>query len=292
MNAPIRITTGDGANLLVADRWEPDGAAVGTAILLHGGGQTRHAWRQAARLITGHGWRAVTVDARGHGESAWPADGDYDHDRHVEDLFRILDLLGDAASRPVLIGASMGGMTSIIACGRYPDRFGGLVAVDVGLEVDTSESKRVRDFMRANPDGFATLEEAADAVQAYNPGRARPPSPDGLRRNLAQHPDGRWRWHWDRRMIERDIDMQAMEEMLHEAAAHITAPALLVRGTRSQMVSDAGVAHFRALVPQLRVVDVADAGHMVAGDDNDHFAEAVLDFLDSVAASQGAGGSA
>ncbi len=170
-------------------------------------------------------------------------------------------------------------MAAILACGTYPDRFRALVAVDVGLRVDTPESQKVRAFMTARPDGFADLEDAAQAVHAYNPGRTRPVSPDGLRRNLVQQRDGRWRWHWDPRMLEGKSDLTQMAARLREAAGNIVVPVLLVRGQRSQMVDDAGVAEFRALVPQLQVADIQGASHMVAGDDNDSFADAVRSFL-------------
>ena len=56
-------------------------------------------------------------------------------------------------------------------------------------------------------------------------------------------------------------------------------PVLLVRGLKSDVVSDAGVAAFRALLPALEVADVGGAGHMVAGDRNDAFNASVIAFL-------------
>ena len=58
---------------LVADAWS-DADAV-PVLFLHGGGQTRHAWRRTAATLACEGWRAVSLDMRGHGESEWAPDG-------------------------------------------------------------------------------------------------------------------------------------------------------------------------------------------------------------------------
>ncbi len=64
-----------------------------------------------------------------------------------------------------------------------------------------------------------------------------------------------------------------------DAASNIKVPALLVRGGSSELVQEAHAKEFLELVPHAEYVDVADARHMVAGDQNDHFSVAVLDFL-------------
>jgi pimeloyl-ACP methyl ester carboxylesterase len=64
------------------------------------------------------------------------------------------------------------------------------------------------------------------------------------------------------------------------AALRIRQPVLLVRGAQSDVVSEAGVAEMRELIPHSTVVDVRDTGHMVAGDDNDVFTVNLLAYLD------------
>jgi pimeloyl-ACP methyl ester carboxylesterase len=61
-------------------------------------------------------------------------------------------------------------------------------------------------------------------------------------------------------------------------------PVLLVRGARSELVTDAHVEEFLSLVPQAEYADVKGAGHMVAGDRNDAFADAVVSFLEKLKA--------
>jgi peroxiredoxin len=135
-------------------------------------------------------------------------------------------------------------------------------------------------------DGFASLQEVADAVAAYNPHRPRPADLSGLRKNVRQRADGRWVWHWDPRFQtgprEHNMDghlSMVRAERLDTAARTLTAPVLLVRGKVSDLLSEEGARQFLALVPDAEFVDVEGAGHMVAGDRNDHFNNAVVGFL-------------
>jgi pimeloyl-ACP methyl ester carboxylesterase len=150
-------------------------------LLLHGGGQTRHSWHRTARSLAGQGWSAVALDARGHGDSQWAPDRDYSIDALVADLAAVVTELGE---RPVLVGASMGGMTALVGQGERGDLARALVLVDIVPRIEPEGAKRIMDFMTARPDGFGSLEEVADAVRAYNPHRARPVSPEGLRKNV------------------------------------------------------------------------------------------------------------
>jgi pimeloyl-ACP methyl ester carboxylesterase len=68
-------------------------------------------------------------------------------------------------------------------------------------------------------------------------------------------------------------------ERLERAAATLRVPVLLVRGRMSDIVSEEGARAFLAIVPHAEFVDVSDAGHMVAGDRNDVFTDAVARFL-------------
>lgn len=261
--------------VLVADDLGPEAAPA--VILLHGGGQTRHSWSGAARSLAQRGYRVINFDARGHGESDWSESGAYSLDDRVADLEAIVAELDQPF---VLVGASLGGATSIHAVARSL-KPAGIVLVDIVPHPESEGISRIVTFMRANPDGFATLDEAVDAVAAYNPERPRPRDPSGLLRNLRRREDGRLYWHWDPRIVaSRPQDLQDQVRQSATKLAGSGLPVLLVRGLKSDVVSDAGVARFRELVPDLEVVDVGGAGHMVAGDRNDAFNDAVMAFLD------------
>lgn len=266
---------------LVADRWSAAGERRGMVLLLHGAGQTRHSWADTARALSADGWDVVSLDARGHGESSWADDGAYTLDGFVADLLAVLGGLGE---RPVLVGASLGGLTALVAEGERGPLARALVLVDVVPRLEMGGVERIRDFMASTSGGFDSLAAAAAAVRAYNPGRQRQArSSDGLAKNLRQGADGRLQWHWDPAvlgMISTE-SADAVQRRCRAAAARITIPTLLLRGAQSDIVSDAGVAELRALIPGADTNDVQGTGHMVAGDDNAAFTARVLAFLAS-----------
>lgn len=260
---------------IVGDEIGPAGAPV--IVLLHGGGQTRHSWSGAARALANSGYRVINYDARGHGDSDWSPNGAYNLDDRVADLRAIVSGIDHPFA---LVGASLGGATAIhaVALGIEP---AAVVLVDIVPEPEAAGVDRIVAFMRANPDGFASIEAAADAVSAYNPDRPKPDDPSGLRRNLRLRENGRLYWHWDPRITSDEP--QSHHSMVRRSAASMADRAdlavLLVRGMKSEVVSDAGVAAFRAIVPRLEVADVGGAGHMVAGDRNDAFNASIVPFL-------------
>ncbi len=270
---------GRDGNILAAE--VAGSAQAPPVILLHGGGQTRHAWAGTALRLADAGFLAIALDARGHGDSQWAADGDYSADAMVGDLACVRASLH---SPPALVGASMGGLTSLLAIGEGPTDFSdALVLVDIAPRLEADGVARVLDFMRAHTGGFANLEDAADAVAAYNPHR-KTRSTSGLRKNLRLREDGRWYWHWDPRFLDHATRSRAGEALVQQerreqAARCIRVPTLLVRGGSSDVVSPEGARELQQLIPHADLFDVEDAGHMVAGDRNDVFSNAVIEFL-------------
>jgi pimeloyl-ACP methyl ester carboxylesterase len=247
-------------------------------LLLHGGGQTRHSWSSAAVELARRGYHAVSIDMRGHGDSGWSGDGDYRMTLFRDDVLAMIDQL---PSPPVLVGASLGGVASLLAIGESEAAVAaGLVLVDITPRVELSGVARIQAFMNARPDGFETLDEVADAVAAYNPSRPRPRNPAGLLKNLRQR-NGRYFWHWDPAFLSQpDVLRPEYFDRLDAAAANVRVPVMLVRGAESEIVSEETVAQMRGLMPEADFVDISGAGHMVAGDRNDAFNLAVFDFLD------------
>ncbi|MEU5950868.1 alpha/beta hydrolase [Streptomyces sp. NPDC047525] len=276
-----RSFVGHGGIRLTADVWGE--ASSPPLVLLHGGGQTRHAWDRTGPRLAALGWRVIAPDLRGHGTSGWSADGDYALDLFAGDVRALVAELGD---RPVLIGASLGGLSSLLAAGEAPRAaVRALVLVDVAHRPDPGGARRIVEFMRGRPDGFASVADAAAAVAAYLPHRPRPQAPERIRNNLRRHGD-RWVWHWDPRMLdsfEGRMDPPGMAERLLDAARHADVPIQLVRGGISDVVREDIAQQFCDRVPNARRVDVADAGHMVAGDRNEHFIDAIVPFLEGIA---------
>ncbi len=254
-------------------------------LLLHGGGQTRHAWNAVARRMADEGLDAIAVDQRGHGTSDWVSDGAYsffDFGRDAETL--AATITGETGLKPVLVGASLGGISGLLASGGAATPFAAIVLVDVTPDLNPEGIARIRAFMGDRmEEGFASVEEAGEAVARYLPGRKAPPSLDGLKRNLRLGDDGRWRWHWDPAFLSETTGAGYRREeaaaRMAIALAGLDVPVLLVRGQQSDIVTADEIAAFRKLAPAAEYVDIAGAGHMVAGDRNDVFGEAIIAFL-------------
>lgn len=291
-NTSVRTLRGYESITIVAEVFDGDPDNQRPAVfMLHGGGQNRHAWTNTARSLSDHGNTVVTIDTRGHGDSQWDPSGNYETDDLTHDLLAVHTQM--SRGRPVVaVGASMGGMT-ILNAHRHapPDLWAGVVLVDVTPRMEIAGAQRVVAFMAAHPDGFSSLQEASDVIAAYNPHRPRPTNLDGLLKVLRQRDDDRFVWRWDPAFITSKTDAmkqhpngsadryEQIATQLLEGAARITAPTLLVRGAMSDLVSPDTVEEFLATVPHATAVDVSDTGHMVAGDDNDAFTNAVLNFL-------------
>ena len=276
---PVQYSGVDGI-ILAGDEWN-DGSAESTArptiLMLHGGGQNRHSWKNTGQILADRGFRVVAVDTRGHGDSDRAPEADYALESLTGDVLHVIDQIGTPV---VLIGASMGGLTGImVADAGGPEKVTKLVLVDVVPRFEKTGSARIRDFMFSHVHGFDSLEEAAAAVAEYLPHRAKPRSPEGLKKNL-RFRDGRWHWHWDPAFLTkpRDDPFERAEKM-EDAAMRLQIPILLIRGKLSDVVSTEGVNDFLAKVPAAEFVELSEAGHTAAGDDNDAFSEVVVEFV-------------
>ena len=272
----IRIPVAPGVEI-AADVAGPDGSP--TVVLGHGGGQTRHSWDRCEVQLARAGFQAINYDLRGHGDSDWSHDGDYGVETRARDLMAV----AAQGSRPLaLVGASLGGITALMAASLGLE-LDALVLVDIVPKMSPIGVAKIRGFMMAHPDGFARIEDAADAISAYYPDRPRPKDLSGLNKNLRLRADGRYHWHWDQRMMtDARADPAHMLALLDAADWTDRVPTLLVRGMKSDIVDDDGVADLKRRIPHLEIADIRGAGHMVAGDKNDEFNAAVIEFLTRV----------
>jgi len=266
---------------LVAEEWNRSAASAAerpTILMLHGGGQNRFSWKNTGQILADQGFHVVALDSRGHGDSDRAPRADYSLEALCGDVMRVLE----AIDRPVvLIGASLGGLTGIlVADAAGPEKVTKLVLVDVVPRFERTGGARIRDFMFNHVHGFESLEQAADAISAYLPHRKGRRNPDGLKKNLRLR-DGRWYWHWDPAFLNMPEEHDPFDfiDDLEQAAINLRIPILLIRGKLSDVVSVDGVNDFLAKVPHAEFVELSDAGHTAAGDDNDAFSEAVVQFV-------------
>ncbi len=262
---------------LAARLWDGEGKTI---VLAHGGGQTHHSWGATATTLAAGGHRVLTFDLRGHGDSSWADNGDYSNPSYGSDAVSVAHWCGGSV---IWIGASLGGMSGLLATHQSSHAFAALVLVDITHRPALAGVRRILEFMKADIEqGFASLDEAADAIAAYQPHRKRPTRTSGLEKNLRRGEDGRWRWHWDPAFLRTRPSGGMAKDYWTEMDAATDAlqlPTLLVRGQLSDLVTDAEVEAFLKAVPHAGYVDVADAAHMIAGDKNDVFTSVILSFV-------------
>jgi pimeloyl-ACP methyl ester carboxylesterase len=270
---------GDQGLTLVGDEWNRSVGST-TILMLHGGGQNRFSWKNTGQILADSGLHVLALDARGHGDSDRAPAGQYTVHTLAADIAAVLEQIGAPV---VIVGASMGGLTGILAAFRAgPQLVSGLVLVDVVPRFESEGTARIRDFMTRHVHGFETLDQAADAVAAYLPHRRRPRNLEGLKKNLRLR-QGRWHWHWDPAFVTSAGDDPFVDiEELEQAVGQLRIPILLVRGKLSDVVSPDGVEDFLGKVPHARFVELSDAGHTAAGDDNDAFSAAVVEFVTQI----------
>ena len=258
--------------------WGPVGAPP--VLCLHGGGQTAYMYEELGRAM-GVDHYVLAPDLPGHGDSD-PLEefGRHPFAASVPPLMRTFGL-----GKAVLIGASLGGMTSITFTANNPDLVEAIVLIDVGHRLEEEGVKKIIGFMRAH-DSFASLEDAASQISAYLPHR-KEVRPEGLSRNLRQRPDGRWVWKHSlgqRLKAEGDVgdNWQTILEGLEQEAASLRCPVLVLRGAMSDVLSGEGAEEVAAVIPNARLETVDKAGHLAAGDNPASTVSLVRGFLSEI----------
>jgi non-heme chloroperoxidase len=173
----------------------------------------------------------------------------------------------------------MGGGTSLVAVGEKHVDATALVLVDIAPRIETEGVANIQAFMSLAPDGFDSLEDVAAAIQTYQPHRKRKNNLDGLAKNVRLGADGKYHWHWDPRFRAGTRNLEQRVTRLEACARNLHLPTLLVRGGLSDLLSEQGAQAFLKLCPTAESISVTGAAHLVAGDLNDIFANAVIEFL-------------
>lgn len=256
------------------DRWRAPGGRA--AILLPGGGQTRHSWRRTAEKLAGVGYDVISIDLRGHGRSSWASDRDYGMTAFRDDLWKITSLCDGP---PVIIGASLGGLAGLLLAGETDALVSALVLADITPFQNAGENSRIHRFMTQGEAGFESLAEVARAVETYRSGQPRPANPAGLLRNLRFH-EGRYYWHWDPAFVPATTaEIVGRPQRLVEAARRVHCPAALLYGEKSEVVSREAALALKFLIPHLELFEVPGADHMVGADPNTPFGDGLFRFL-------------
>ena len=277
-NVPrTRDVVANRVRLAVLEWGPPDGPTI---VLLHGGSLTAHTWDLVCASLSGQ-YHCLAVDLRGHGDSEWPADADYRLPAIAKDIVAFIEQ--ETTRPPLLIGMSLGGLTSIQVAGAGGVELAGLVIVDVGPDLRFDGARNIIEFTRTDQE-MAGVEDFVNKAMAFNPRRR----PELLRRSLLHNlrplPSGRWTWKWDpRRMNDVDFAVLARDHAeLWQVVPGIACPTLVVRGDRSAVFCEEDAERLTAAMPNARSVLVEDAGHTVQGDNPKGFLSVLRPFLEDV----------
>lgn len=266
-------------------------------IALHGGGQTAYMYEELGGADGGR-HHLLAPDLPAHGDSdALPPGIDMDRHTIAATIPALLDHFG--IERAAFVGASLGGIVAITLGAAYPDRVGAVALVDIGHQLEEEGVLRIMEFMRAH-ESFESLDEAAGFIREFLPHRTDV-TPERLTRNLRQRDDGRWVWKhgYGRALRQRaeqaeqaeqgeqgdvpDSNWRSLLEGVEDDARSLRCPVLLLRGSRSDVLSDAGADAFVDLIPHARLATVESAGHLAVGDNPQSAVHLIASFLDEVA---------
>jgi pimeloyl-ACP methyl ester carboxylesterase len=252
-------------------------------LCLHGGGQTAYMFEDLGATLAGR-YHVLAIDLPHHGDSD-PLD-EHGPRAYSKTLPPVLEAFG--LETPVLLGASMGGLTAIFFGASHPELVRAIALIDVGHQLEEEGVQRIIAFMSAH-ESFGSLEEAADVIAEYLPFRHKPPDPRRLTRNMRQRADGRWEWkHGIPQRVQGPEGAARLRNWrdtiagVEDAARSLRCPVLVLRGSKSDVLSDEGAEAVTDLIPEARLEVIERAGHLVAGDNPRSTVALISSFLDEL----------
>lgn len=219
--------------------------------------------RLAERLSPG--WRVICAELRGRGESApAPDPASYQPPIYLKDLEALLDAL--AVERVVLFGTSLGGLLAMMLTATHPALVAGVLLNDVGPVIEPAGLARIRSYVGKGASWPTWLHVARALAEGHADAYPRYDIEDwlGMAKRLCRlTPTGRIVYDYDLRIAEpmRAVEVVAPPNLWPVFESVAGRPALLVRGARSDILSDVTARAMVAAVRGLEHVEVPDVGH-------------------------------
>jgi esterase len=249
-------------------------------LFLHGGGLSAHTWDLLCAVLK-RDYHCFALDQRGHGESEWSAELDYDFETQKRDVEKFVEHLG--FQRFFLVGMSMGGINALLYAAEHSARLVGLTIVDTGPDVRRAGGQRIAEFVRQTAEADSIDDLISQALK-FNPTR----DPRLLRRSLLhtfrRAENGKWIRKNDTRHWQRP-DFAARIGRLKdywEIVPRVSCPTLVVRGANSDVFHDEDASTLARRLPNGRWVRIENAGHTVQGDNPRGLLEALRQFFEEI----------
>ena len=242
-------------------------------IVVHGGNQTAHSW-DLVSLTLARKFHVFAADARGHGDSEWPRDGEMNASQMAEDMRELIRAWG--IDRPIILAHSMGAIMTMYLLTRNPNLAQRVAFVDIGPEttVSTEGGQAIRQFVSENRE-FDSMEKFIENVHSYDPFRSEEHIRRTARYNLMQRADGKFA----SKHVIRNESLRTMSRPTLQDVKRIGCPALVIRGGESNMLTPEGAVAFAEALPQGKTVTVPKAGHNVHSQNTQGFLEVTLPFI-------------
>lgn len=231
--------------------------------LVHGSAQNAHTWDTVSLAM---GVPMIAIDLPGHGHSSWRSDGNYEPSVLAPDVATAIETW--APKTRLVVGMSLGGLTTLALAGQRPELVLSLANVDITPGVNSQKAKAITDFVNG-PQSFASFEDLLARTIEHNPTRSESSLRRGILHNAKQQTDGSWQWRYDRSTHPSPQDpSQRIERLaaLWDVISNLKCPFTLFRGGTSPVVDDADVAELLRRKPNSQVIVVDGAGHSIQGD--------------------------
>ena len=247
-------------------------------LFVHGSAQNAHTWDT---VILAMGISAIAIDMPGHGHSSWRKDGNYEPGILARDVATAIETW--APKVKLIVGMSLGGLTTVALAGMRPDLASKIVVVDITPGVNSEKSKAITDFVNG-PQTFASFEDLLKRTIEHNSTRSESSLRRGILHNAKQLDDGSWQWRYDRSTHPSKEDSAKRLDRISElwtVIENLKSEMTLVRGGISPVVDDADVAELKRRKPDVQVLVIDGAGHSVQGDRPIELASALTRILRS-----------
>ena len=253
--------------------WGTDAPEI---VLLHGGAQNAHTWDTVALEL---GIPLAAIDLPGHGHSDHRDDGPFNPRENAVDVAVAIRVLAPDAR--MVVGMSLGGLTSIALTAHAPELVRTLVLVDVTPGVDRDKAAPIAQFI-SGPESFESFDEILARTIEFNPTRSESSLRRGILHNAVARDDGRWVWRYQHPGMAENAEIPADFATLWDDVDRIKVPVMLVRGAAAgTVVDDADVAELVRRRPDARVELVEGAGHSIQGDKPVELAALLTDFFET-----------
>jgi N-formylmaleamate deformylase len=221
-------------------------------------------WSFVAEAFAQH-FDTYVLDIRGRGLSEASQILDYSLDAQSADLIAFIEAIG--IEQASVLGHSMGARIAIRAA-RHTESIARIALIDPPV----SGPNR-----RAYP---AQLAWYIDSIALARKGIDK----EGMRAFCPTWTDehlqlrAQWLHTCDERAIRTSFEGFHTDD-IHADMPHVKQPALLMTAGKGDVIRDEDIAEMRGLMPQLEVVNVPDAGHMIPWDDEAGFYRALGSFF-------------